>query len=301
MLSDTTVSILETALIAALDAGNYISSRFETELVVHTKTSLADVATDVDETCERKIRETILSAFPSHSILGEEAVSPGRDAAIQATEQLLMEPSLWIVDPLDGTTNFVSGIPLSVVSIAYAKRGIVETGIVYDPYREELFYAIRGQGAYRADKAACESWLQSRKDGLFGVPIRVGHTTEMRRVVMATGLPMRHKDRAKMMERATQLILSIKSLRTLGAAALHLAYVAAGRIDLFWEFELNAWDIAAGVLLVEEAGGYVSEMNGDAYSIQTRDIVSASSKRLCDETRGQLLECDSNRSAFHGR
>lgn len=244
---------------------------------------MADVVTDVDAECERLIRSLILSHHPDHQILGEEGVAPGHDAAVEATRNVLGQPHLWIVDPLDGTTNFVSGIPLSVVSIAYAEHDDIQTGVVFDPYRDEVFYAVRGQGAYRSNEANVRAWLgQTQTDGssLPGVRMSVSGVDELRRAVMATGLPVRHRDRDLVMMNVARLVSRVKSLRTLGAAALHLAYLAAGRIDVFWEFDLNAWDIAAGVLLIQEAGGIVQDLNGQPFRLDTRDVAASSDGTL---------------------
>lgn len=271
-------AVLTTALEAALEAGDYFKSRFATELVVKTKSSIADLVTDVDPYCEQLIRTRIHQSFETHQVLGEESVEPGREASERATRAVAEESALWIVDPLDGTTNYVNAIPLSVVSIAFASRGELLVGVIYDPYREEVFYAQQGNGARLASRADVVEWLgraADRQAGLPGMKLSVSSVTEMRRAVVSTGMPMRHVDRDVMTQRAMRLILEAKSLRTLGAAALHLAYVAAGRIDMFWEYELNAWDVAAGVLLIREAGGVVKDLHGGQYSLLTRDIVAS--------------------------
>ncbi|MFD1673429.1 inositol monophosphatase family protein [Alicyclobacillus fodiniaquatilis] len=284
--------VLQTAIEAALEAGAYFRSRFATELVVHTKTSPADVVTDVDAHCERIIRGHIEKAFPTHQVLGEEAVEPGREASVQATHQMKDEASLWIVDPLDGTTNFVNAIPLSVVSIAYASHGQIEVGVIYDPYREELFYTVRGQGAHLTTREDAQAWLRESTKRTPGMRLSVSRVSEIDHAVLATGLPMRHLNRTLMMERTMHIVKRAKSLRTLGAAALHLAYVAAGRIDVFWEFELNAWDVAAGVLLVQEAGGQVSQLDGTDYGLVTRDLIAAGEANLAREICNQLAGDD---------
>lgn len=270
----STSDILETAIRAALDAGNYLKSRYQTELVVKEKTSLSDVVTDVDPHCEKLIRGRIKSMFPEHDFLGEEAVAPGKDASIEATGHILEADAVWIVDPLDGTTNFVHAIPLSVVSIAFASQGRIETGVIFDPYRDEVFFAQRGAGAYAAFADEVQDWLQHPADKLPGSQIHSSKVSTLDRAVMATGLPIRHAHRDQVMMRTTELINQVKSLRNLGAAALHLAYVGAGRVDGFWEYELNVWDVAAGVLIVNEAGGFVAALDGDSYDLSTRNIVA---------------------------
>lgn len=288
MHSVDTRQALCVALEAALEAGDYFKSRFQTELVVKTKSSPSDLVTDVDPHCEKLIREHIQKHFPEHLILGEESVDPGHDASVAATEAVCEENAVWIVDPLDGTTNFVNAIPLSVVSIALAIQGKIELGVIYDPYRQEVFYAHRGQGVYLADRQDTAEWLRDGQGKYPGMALEMSDVSELHLAVVATGLPMRHANRQSMMERTTNIICEAKSVRALGAAALHLAYVAAGRIDLFWEYELNAWDMAAGILLVEEAGGHVRALDGSEYTLMTRDVIVTKTKELSDKIRSML-------------
>ncbi|WP_062308618.1 inositol monophosphatase family protein [Alicyclobacillus sendaiensis] len=290
MVEASYVLLAQAAFRAARAAGDHMMGRYRTELVVETKTSLADVVTDVDRACEEAIRRTLAEAFPQHRVLGEEGVRPGREAAVQALMNCLDCADLWIVDPLDGTTNFVHQLPLSVVSIAYARGGEVHVGVILDPYRGEWFYALRGQGAYLAGDHDIRAWLAAPSDTWPGKRMRVSGVSELRRAVMATGLPVRHRDRKRVMQRAADVIAEVKSLRTLGAAALHLAYVAAGRIDVFWEFDLNAWDIAAGALLVQEAGGVIQSMQGEPYSLRVRDVCAGSDGEMLRSLGARLAE-----------
>ncbi|GMA58579.1 myo-inositol-1(or 4)-monophosphatase [Alicyclobacillus sacchari] len=276
-------AILGTAIRAALAAGERMTARYQTELVVETKSSLADVVTDVDRACEAAIRDEIRKSFPEHCVLGEEGVAPGRDAAVAALAACTEQEHLWIVDPLDGTTNFVHGLPLSVVSIAYACSGELETGVVFDPYRDEVFFAVRGGGAHVCSKVDAQAWLAQPEAKFPGRAMSVSGVGELRRAVMATGMPVRHLERERMMQVAAGLIGRVKSLRTLGAAALHLAYVAAGRIDVFWEFDLNAWDIAAGALLVAEAGGVIETLDEQPYTLAARDVAAGSDAAVLHE------------------
>jgi len=292
MVEASYVSLAAAAFRAARAAGDHMIRRYRTELVVETKSSLADVVTDVDRACEEAIRRSLSDAFPHHRILGEEGVRPGREAAVEALAGCLDCADLWIVDPLDGTTNFVHQLPLSVVSIAYASGGEVRFGVVLDPYRGEWFYALRGQGAYSAGDHDVRAWLAAPSGDWPGKPIRVSGVRELRGAVMATGLPVRHRDRQRVMRKAADVIAEVKSLRTLGAAALHLAYVAAGRIDVFWEFDLNAWDIAAGALLVEEAGGVIQSMEGKPYSLRVRDVCAGSDGEMLRALGARLAAAD---------
>lgn len=280
--------ILQTAMQAAIEAGEYFKSRFQTELVVKMKSSLADVVTDVDPHCEKLIRERIAANFPDHAILGEEAVAPGKEASIEATDAVQASDALWIVDPLDGTTNFVHAIPLSVVSIAFAWKGEVTVGVIFDPYRDELFYAVRGQGAHLATGTDVTKWLQQSDDDKPGMVLRASTTGELAKAVVSTGLPVRHANKSVVMERAMHLVTRVKSLRTLGAAALHMAYVAASRMDGFWEYELNAWDVAAGVVIVREAGGFAGDLSGKPYHLTTRDIVACGSEKMAQDICGMM-------------
>lgn len=276
-------SVLATAMKAAVDAGAYIRTHIDQHKDVTIKTSLADVVTDVDPACERMIRQIIASEFPAHQILGEESTAPGAEASISATAQVAGAPTLWIIDPLDGTTNFVAEIPLSVVSIGYAERGEVRVGVVFDPYRDELFYALSGTGAFVTSGALAGAWTAERAATLPGRKLSVSDVAELKRSIVATGFPARGEARARTTEAGFQLSGSVKSLRAFGAAALHLAYVAAGRLDAFWEYDLNAWDLAGGICLVREAGGTIEQLGGGQYDLRVRDIVVSGQPELTDE------------------
>ncbi|QRF23994.1 inositol monophosphatase [Alicyclobacillus sp. TC] len=275
-------TLLSTAAGAALQAGRMFSVRLGTALEIREKTSLSDVVTEVDKAAEAAIRAWIEKHHPNHQVLGEEGVEPGREAAAKAFSELADEPHLWLVDPLDGTTNFVSGMPLSVVSIAYASHGKVQTACIYDPYRHEMFLAARGQGVYLAEDTAVEAWLEQPQKEFPGRRVTVSATTELRRAVVATGMPVRIAPRLERTKRVAEVAVEAKSFRALGAAALHLAYVAVGRIDAFWEFDLNVWDLAAGTLMVEEAGGTLISLEANPHSLHTRDILVAGKSALAE-------------------
>jgi myo-inositol-1(or 4)-monophosphatase len=207
--------------------------------------------TQVDEAAEAAIIEIIRDHYPDHAILAEESGASG-DHEYQ-----------WIIDPLDGTTNYVHGFPVFSVSIAVAHRGEIEHGVVYDPLRQEIFSASRGQGAQ-----------------LDGRRIRVSKRTTLQQSLIATGIPYRanveHLDRYLEMLRA--VILESVGVRRPGSAALDLCYVAAGRVDAFWELGLKKWDIAAGSLIIREAGGRISDFRGtDAY-LDSGNVVAGSPK-----------------------
>lgn len=244
---------LKTAVEAAIKAGNYISAAAnKIDHLEVTQKSLHDYVSEVDRTSETIISTLISTHFPDHSILGEEHGQQGRlDCEYQ-----------WIIDPLDGTTNFLRSIPHYAVSIAMLYQGEVHVGVVYDPIKKEMFCAQSGKGAFLNDKA-----------------ISVSHRPSIKGALLATGIPFSGKNLDKLsIFTATMedlLALQTSGIRRLGAAALDLAYIACGRYDGFWEANLQSWDIAAGALLVTEAGGVVSELDGSAGYLESGNIVAA--------------------------
>jgi myo-inositol-1(or 4)-monophosphatase len=210
-----------------------------------------EFVTQVDRHAEIAIIEVIRDHYPDHAILAEESGSQG-DNEFQ-----------WIIDPLDGTTNFVHGFPVFSVSIAVAQRGELQHGVVYDPLRQEIFSASRGQGAL----------LDGRK-------IRVSKRTSLQHALIGTGFPYRmnleHLDRYLQMLRA--VMLETAGVRRPGSAALDLCYVAAGRVDGFWELGLQQWDIAAGALIIREAGGRISDFRGTDHYLTNGNVVAGNPK-----------------------
>ncbi len=216
-----------------------------------TEKSRNEYVTEVDRIAEDAIIEVIYDHYPDHSILAEESGQRGSNEF------------QWIIDPLDGTTNFIHGFPVFAVSIAVTHNGQLEHGVVYDPLRQEIFTASRGQGAQ----------VDGRK-------IRVSKRPSMQHSLIATGFPYRgdkeHLD--NYLEMLKSVISVSAGIRRPGSAALDLCYVAAGRVDGFWELGLNIWDIAAGALMIKEAGGRISDFHGtDAY-LQSGDVVAGSPK-----------------------
>jgi myo-inositol-1(or 4)-monophosphatase len=216
-----------------------------------TEKSRNEYVTEVDRIAEDAIIEVIYDHYPDHSILAEESGQRGSNEF------------QWIIDPLDGTTNFIHGFPVFAVSIAVTHNGQLEHGVVYDPLRQEIFTASRGQGAQ----------VDGRK-------IRVSKRPSMQHSLIATGFPYRgdkeHLD--NYLEMLKSVIEVSAGIRRPGSAALDLCYVAAGRVDGFWELGLNIWDIAAGALMIKEAGGRISDFHGtDAY-LQSGDVVAGSPK-----------------------
>jgi myo-inositol-1(or 4)-monophosphatase len=243
--------MLNIAVRAARSAGNLIVryvDRVET-LTVSSK-DRNDFVTEVDRLAEDEIVRVLRKAYPSHGILAEESgASGGGDY-------------LWIIDPLDGTTNFVHGFPQFAVSIALRHKGRIEQGVIYDPLRQELFTASRGTGALLNDRRV----RVTRRPGLEGA-------------LLGTGFPFRaqhHLDAYLGMFKA--LFPQTAGIRRAGAASLDLAYVAAGRLDGFWEIGLSEWDMAAGVLLIQEAGGIVGDFSGGHDFFETGNVVAGNPK-----------------------
>lgn len=209
-----------------------------------------EFVTEVDRTAEASIIETIREAYPDHAILAEESGALG-----ESEHQ-------WIIDPLDGTTNFIHGFPQYAVSIAYAQAGVVQHGVVYDPTRNELFTASRGRGAFLNDRR-----------------IRVSRRIRLNDSLVGTGFPYRAFEHADAyMKMFRELTEKTAGLRRPGAASLDLAYVACGRFDAFFEIGLAPWDFAAAALMVQEAGGLVSDFAGDANYVSTGNIVAGTPK-----------------------
>jgi len=210
-----------------------------------------EFVTQVDQAAEAAVIEVIRDHYPDHAILAEESGSQGE------------HEYQWIIDPLDGTTNYIHGFPVFCVSIAVAQAGELQHGVVYDPLRQEIFSASRGQGAQ----------LDGRK-------IRVSKRTSLRQSLIATGFPYRmnleHIDRYLGMLRA--VMLDSAGVRRPGSAALDLCYVAAGRVDGFWELGLSKWDIAAGALIIREAGGRISDFRGTDGYLESGNVVAGNPK-----------------------
>jgi myo-inositol-1(or 4)-monophosphatase len=254
---DKDTFFLRTAVRACRAAGRIQLSAFGRPQEVEHKGAI-DLVTEVDRRAEAAILKILIGTFPEHGYLAEESPPSHRDSEY-----------LWLVDPLDGTTNFSRGFPVFCISVALAYRGEVILGVVFQPLLGELFTARRGRGAF-----------------LNGVRQRVTTQDGLGQSFLATGFPYDiRRSRRNNLDHFTRLATRCLAVRRAGAAALDLAYVAAGRFDGFWELKLNSWDLAAGVLLVEEAGGSVTDLSGGPYHLRLRDVV-ASNGRL----HRQLLE-----------
>ena len=244
--------MLTIAVKAARRAGSIITraSSDVGALKVQSK-SFNDFVTEVDHAAERTIIETLQDAYPDHGFIGEESGKANVDAE-----------NVWIIDPLDGTTNFLHNFPQYAVSIALQQQGVLTQAVIYDPNRNDLFTATRGRGAFLNDKR-----------------IRVSSRAKLQESLIGTGLPFRdfqHLDTYLAMFK--DMIKKTAGLRRPGSAALDLAYVAAGWYDGFWEIGLSKWDIAAGGLLIQEAGGIVGDFEGNESWLETGNIVAGNPK-----------------------
>ena len=253
-MSQSLHPMLNIAVKAARAAGAIINrGSQDLDLLKVTAKGPNDFVSEVDRAAENAIIEILLESYPGHAILAEES---GREHGSQDSE------FCWIIDPLDGTTNFLHGFPVYAVSIALAFRGVVQQAVVYDPNRNDLFYASRGRGAFLNDKRLRVSKRTRLADGLIG-----------------TGFPFRKGDNfqryLKMFETVMQ---ACAGLRRPGAAALDLCYVAAGWYDGFFETGLNPWDLAAGSLIITEAGGLVGNFTGEPDFLYQREVVAANPK-----------------------
>nr|PZN38296.1 MAG: inositol monophosphatase [Bacillota bacterium] len=247
----------EAAVRAAREAGRLIREQYG-RVGYETKSNPHDMVTAVDRASEETIARILTDTFPGIPFLGEEGVAGRQGVAVPGDRPPESLPELWVVDPIDGTMNFVYGLPFSSVSIALVRHGEPVVGVVYDPYRDEVFTARKGEGA----------WLN-------GKPIRVRPAPSLGDALVATGYPADGEARRPLLAGVHALAAQTRNLRSMGSAALHLAYVACGRLNLFYELYLNPWDIAAGVLMVQEAGGKVTDTLGRPYTLATRHPVAS--------------------------
>ena len=253
--------MLNIAIKAARSAGSIINrAALDLDVLKIGSKGPNDFVSEVDRKAEEVIIQTLLEAYPGHGILAEES---GREHGARDSEYV------WIIDPLDGTTNFLHGFPVYAVSIALAYRGVVQQAVVYDPTRNDLFFASKGRGAYLNDRR-----------------LRVSKRTRLSDSLIGTGFPFRKGDNfkryVKMFEEVMQ---SCAGLRRPGAAALDLCYVAAGYLDGFFETGLSPWDVAAGALMITEAGGLIGNFTGESDYLYQREVVAGNPK-----VYGQLVQ-----------
>jgi myo-inositol-1(or 4)-monophosphatase len=246
--------MLNIAVKAARRAGSIINrAALEGALEVRAK-NRNDFVTQVDRAAEQAIIDVIRRAYPDHGFLAEES---GASAGGRTEYR-------WVIDPLDGTTNFIHGFPQYCVSIALEHKGVLTQAVVYDPAKNELFTASRGRGAYLDDRRIRASKCAQLKDALVG-----------------TGFPFKELGQLdRYLRQLATLMRESSGVRRAGAAALDLAYVAAGRLDAFWEMGLSPWDMAAGALLIQEAGGLVSDLDGKGDFLARGEIAAAAPKVL---------------------
>jgi myo-inositol-1(or 4)-monophosphatase len=246
--------MLNIAVKAARAAGSVINrAALDLEVLKVGSKGPNDFVSEVDRNAEAVIIQTLLEAYPGHGILAEES---GREHGAKNSEYV------WIIDPLDGTTNFLHGFPVYAVSIALAHRGQVQQAVVYDPTRNDLFFASKGRGAFLNDRR-----------------LRVSKRTRLADSLIGTGFPFRKGDNFKRYVKMFETVMqSCAGLRRPGAAALDLCYVAAGYYDGFFETGLNPWDVAAGSLIITEAGGLIGNFTGDSDYLYQREVVAGNPK-----------------------
>ena len=231
----------------AREAGALLMGYFDQHIKIEYKGDV-DLVTAADRASEKLIVERLQAQWPQHGVVGEEGTRSDTGADYR-----------WFVDPLDGTTNFAHGYPVFCISIALARKDDqLEAGVLYDPTRNELFAAERGQGA-----------------NLNGRPLRVSSTTRLADSILGTGFPSHKRHQNPNIHFYQQLTLRSHGVRRAGSAALDLANVAAGRFDGFWEFNLNPWDTAAGVLIVQEAGGIVTRFDGSPFRLDSHEVLAS--------------------------
>ncbi|KAF1336363.1 Inositol monophosphatase, partial [Globisporangium splendens] len=269
---DNVDAMLEVAIAAARLAGAHMRAHVSSSRVEKTKSNKDDLVTVVDKQCQDLVFQTIEETFPSHEFLGEESVDAGSEASAQALKELVNKEWLWIVDPIDGTTNFVHHRPASVVSVACAHKGEVVVGVIYDPYRDEMFTAQKGKGAQCNGQPAHVSTEETFSESLIGF-----------------GIGTKDSVRLPMLACAHEFSAKCRGLRLQGASALELAWTCVGRQTGFYELDLNSWDIAAGTLLVKEAGGQVSDSEGKPFSLSTRNVVVSNGVGDIHQTMIELI------------
>lgn len=240
---------MSAAVAAARKAGAILREQARAGFGIDRKTSIVNLVTDADRAAEQAIVDHLLASFPTDGVLAEERGQDGRRESGWR----------WIIDPLDGTTNFAHGFPFYSISIALEREGVCTLGVVFDPIREELFTAEEGQGA----------WLNGRT-------IRVSSINTLDDALLTTGFAYDIRETAdNNLDHFSRFALRAQGIRRTGSAALDLCYVAAGRLDGYWEVKLSPWDSAAGSVVLKEAGGRITHFNGSPYSIYGKDLVAS--------------------------
>ncbi len=251
---------LETAVEIAREAGALLAHCFERRIPFELKGEF-DLVTEADRASERLVVERIRSHFPTHGIVAEEGGGHSSTSEFR-----------WYVDPLDGTTNFAHAFPIFNVTLALEHAGELVAGVIFDPIRQEMFAAERGGGAY----------MNNRR-------IRVSNVARLENSLVCTGFPSRKRHMSINIHFYHQMAMATHGVRRTGSAAIDLAWVACGRLDAFWEFGLNPWDMAAGVLMISEAGGRVSDMHGNVNQLTSPHLL-ADNGQLHNEILGLFAE-----------
>ena len=259
--------MLNFAIQTARDAGSILADRMGRALQVSNKGDI-DLVTEADLASEKLIIERIKSHYPRHAILAEESGATEVIYPVKGETEWR-----WIVDPLDGTTNYAHGYPCFCVSIALERAGSIEIGVIYDPTRDEVFAAERGQGATLNDRR-----------------IQVSTVDDLNAAMLCTGFPYNVRERPDFARDFAKFTMQAQAVRRDGSAAIDLAYLACGRFDGFWEDGLNAWDIAAGVILIKEAGGRTTDFHGEPLDIFTPKVLA--SNGLIHEKMMRVLGTD---------
>ncbi|KAF0152032.1 MAG: Inositol-1-monophosphatase (IMPase) (Inositol-1-phosphatase) (I-1-Pase) [Ignavibacteria bacterium] len=243
--------MLDKVIYIAREAGEVLRNGFGKNFLVEYKTNVANLVTEYDKRSEKTIIDFIKKEFPTHSVLAEESGSH------QSSGEYL-----WVIDPLDGTTNFAHGLPIFSVSIGVLKKGEMVCGVIYDVMRDAMYTAEKGSGAFCNGRKLC-----------------VSTNDDLHKSVLVTGFPYNvHENPDFAYERFTAFLRVARAVRRLGSAAIDMCYVAEGVFDGFWEVSLNAWDMAAGIILVEEAGGKITDFAGNATTIFGKQILASNGK-----------------------
>lgn len=268
---------LATAVAAVIRAGDQQMAHFRGDIRIDKKGTI-DLVTEIDVAIEREFRRTIAARFPDHAVLGEEFEAAG--------DRERLPRFCWVFDPIDGTTNYAHGLPIFCSSLALEIDGVPSVGAVYDPTRRELFTAERGAGA----------WLN-------GAPMRVTSAATLIDSLLCTGFPYTvQEDPTVLVGLFSEFLATSRAVRRLGSAALDLCYVAAGRLDGFWEQKLSPWDTSAGALIVEEAGGTVTGVDGRTFASRSGNVLATNGlihQQMVDTIQGYLARVRSRATDGH--
>lgn len=240
----------------AIEAGDIILEHINEPLEIDSKTSNKDLVTEIDRMVEQFIQQEVFKTYPDHKMIGEEGAFASNKEYTKLMDSFHSIPFLWVVDPIDGTNNFIQNIPGFVVSIALVSYGDPVVGVIYDPITKELFYGTENGGAYLNEKK-----------------INVSNVNTLHESVIGTSFSSNSEIRDQTVRNIEMLLPTCRTIRVLGAAALNLAYVANGRLTSFYHYQLNPWDVAAGILIIQEAGGEVTTLEGSNYELVESSIL----------------------------